>query len=144
MGGMDQNALFQMFAGGRGQRSGGSQSQTTPGGSVLGVNDLQNILSGIGLPGGTLPGLLGRQPGQQTQRTAQQQQASAHPAPTAPVTSPAQGSYLSLPLIYFLHLFRESTSFVCFNQSGTDFTVSVKPSCAATTDSISSSRAKNP
>jgi len=86
--GPDQNALLQMLSGGRqggssrGGATGGSQAASQP---VLGVNDLQSILSGMGVPPSSLSGMLGRQSGQTapTQRTA---------PGAAPAAAPATGA----------------------------------------------------
>jgi hypothetical protein len=87
MGGMDQNALFQMLSGGRPQRSGGASGQQAQGGSMLGVNDLQSILSGI-VPPSALSGLLNQR--QQQGAAAQPQRPSGQPQPPTQ-QAPAQG-----------------------------------------------------
>jgi len=87
LGGIDQNALFQMF----GQARGGS-SASTPGSSNAATNasiaNLQNILTGMGVPSSTINNFMQRQqPQQQQQNTPATQQV----APSTPLTS-AQAS----------------------------------------------------
>jgi len=85
-GGLDQNAMLQMFGGGRPSGSSSSTPQApraSPSPNV-GVTDLQSILTGMGMPGSTVSNLLQQQQ-QRNQRTGQ---ASSSTAPTS--SSPSQ------------------------------------------------------
>jgi len=82
--GMDQDALFQMFS----QRA-AQQQRTTSGGSsgsgsapVVGMGDLQSILTQIGMPSSAISGMLGRQ----GQQPAPSQRGSSQPAQPAQTT----------------------------------------------------------
>src|SRR5689334_19264947 len=87
---MDQNALFQMFSQ-RAQQSRGASGGGSGASPVVGMGDLQNILTQIGMPSSAISGMLGRQ-GQQAAPSARGAQPQAAAPASQPPSQPQQGN----------------------------------------------------
>lgn len=79
---MDQNALFSMLGRAQGGApQGAAQSAGSQGGAAVGMGDLQNVLSGMGLPASTLSGMFpqqGERPSGTTQETPSKDVTPSH------------------------------------------------------------------
>jgi len=97
-GGIDQNAVMNMFGRNQPSRSGANPSSSSASSNpVVGMNDLQSILSQIGMPSSAISGMLGRQGAQPApvQRPAQPTQ----PAARAPRLSTLLNAETVRPLL---------------------------------------------
>jgi len=105
--GVNQNALFQMFSQrAQQQRSTPTASSSSQSAPVVGMNDLQSILSQIGMPSSTISSMLGRQPpssstppSNQPVRPTQASQPTTQPRPPAPRLSTLLNAETVLPLL---------------------------------------------
>jgi len=94
--GVDQNALFQMFSQRAQQQARPSSASGAGGAPVVGMNDLQSILSQIGMPSSAISGMLGGRQGIQPAPSQRGSQPAAQPAQSAqPSSSQARAPRLS-------------------------------------------------